>query len=395
MINYSGFASLDETKRQIEEETATPPKKTSRKEDPRFWRPRITETVPKYQAMVRILPRDPHGKLGYHVRQDMHYFIENGASLVTKCRKTLGKSEKCPLCDANWKMWNTKDPILQAKAKKRANQTTYIGNVLILNDLNQPELNGQVKLWEHRDWMHNFILGPITKGVSLRETPFGQEPVLDYFNPFDPINGRNLIVYVVNNPENNIPTYQNSMWDKQSPLAPFTNDQNTFDYVMSQINDLNEFINDVPSIDDLTNLLVEFQDKISGLVPSNGQMAIGNGFVPGYTVPSMNGMPNAMPNAMPSAMPSATMVIGGQTSSTGVMPNPFTLPNATQPSVATHNASVKVPVPGLNTNAFQIPPVTEGNSVAYFAPQTPVATETPATPTKLAEDVQTPDDLPF
>lgn len=365
--NYGSFASDEEILAAAQQQAAAEnggKKKPKRSEDSRFWKPNINNEKKLYQALVRVLPRDREGKLSFSVRQDMHYIKENGVFLTVKCRKTLGEKEFCPICDANWKMYKTNQKDLMDRAIGRKNQTTYIANFLILNDLNRPEFNESIKLWEHRKWMNDFIISPMTTGIEgilPPDAPFGAVAPMERFVPYSPKSGRNLRVKMEVNPKNDIPTYENSTWDRIS--SEVANNAETYEYLMSNIFDLNEFIDDVPSVDELTKKLTDFNDRLSqaGQDPGAQRGFVQGGFVQGGFIPQA--------------------------------PSGFAPPG--QP-VFPAQVSTPASIPGWNTSGFQNPPIVGGNSDAYFNGATP----TPGLDFKKAPApaIQSPapdDDLPF
>lgn len=381
--NFGSFASDEEilaAAQQAANETGGK-KKIKRSEDARFWKPNINNEKKLYQALVRVLPRDKQGKLPFSVRQDMHYIKENGVFLTAKCRKTLGDKEFCPICDANWKMYKTNQKDLMERAMSRKNQTTYIANFLIMNDLNRPEFNGQVKLWEHRKWMNDFIMAPMTtgiEGVLPEDAPFGAVAPVERFVPYNPNTGRNLRVKMEVNPKNDIPTYENSTWDKVS--SAFANNIETYEYIMAQVLDLNEFIEDVPTIDELTAKLTDFNDRLSqaGQDPGAQRGFVQGGFGVGAGMPAPTGF---APPGQP-IFPQAPVQ------------SPAVFPQAGAPS----QASIPASIPGWNVTGFQNPPpVVDGNSAAYFNGATPTQGMEfkKAPPAPPAPQAQPDDDLPF
>lgn len=238
-LNFE-FASEAELRDEAMASMPEPRKQSApkRSEDPRFWKPNINNAAKEYKALVRVLPRQRDGRGGYCVPQHVHYIKETIGGkdiyLTVKCRKTLGKDEFCPICDANKKMYNTKQEALMAKAKTRSAQVTHIGNFLILRDLVRPEFDGQIKLWEHRKFMNDMIIAPMTKGVELvKAQSFDAKPVLSTFYPYHPTLGHNLVVHMNVNPKNNIPSYENSYWESQA--SAFTENQDTLNLSLIHI----------------------------------------------------------------------------------------------------------------------------------------------------------------
>lgn len=358
------------------------PSAPKRSEDPRFWKPTVNNAAKEYKALLRVLPRQRDGRGGYCVPQHVHYIKENVGGkdiyLSVKCRKTLGKDEFCPICDANKKMYNTKQEALMEKAKGRSASVTYIGNFLILRDLVRPELDGNIKLWEHRKYMNDMIMAPMTKGVELvKAQSFDAKPVLQNFYPYHPTLGHNLVVHMNVNPKNNIPSYENSYWESQA--SAFTDNQDTLDYVFGNLFDLSEFMDDVPSVDEINKRFLDFNERVAAAGSDPG---IQSGFVPGY---APQGMPTAgfapqAPVIPQNAHPGLAAVAQSQMGASVSIPG--------------FNASAPVAVPGFNTAGFQKPAVVGGDSNAYFggAPTQGIQLNTAA---QTAMEESAGDDLPF
>lgn len=361
-LRQEALASMPESRK---------PSAPKRSEDTRFWKPSINNAAKEYRALVRVLPRQSDGRGGYSVQQHVHYIKENIGGkdiyLTVKCRKTLGGNEFCPICDANIKMYRTNQESLVAKAKSRSAQVTHIGNFLILRDLARPELDGKIKLWEHRKFMNDMITAPMTKGVELvKAQAFDAKPSLQYFTPYHPITGHNLVVHMNVNPKNGIPSYENSYWEAQP--APFTDNQDTLNYVFGNLFDLSEFLDDVPSQEEINKRYQDFNDRVAAAGSDPG---IQSGFVPGY---APQGMPTAgfgQPLIPQNAHPGLAAVAQSQM-----------------------GMGAPVAVPGFNTAGYQKPSVTAGDSNAYFGGATPSA-NIPFKTTAPVQDDSAGDDLPF
>lgn len=354
------FASDEEIRRQALEAAPKPRKAQApkRSEDPRFWKPSVENAAREYKALVRVLPRSADGRNGYCIRQDVHYIKETiggkDVYLTVKCRKTLGEGEFCPICDANRKMYKTGQKHMQDKAKSRSSNTTYIGNFLILRDIARPEFDGKVKLWEHRKYMNDMIMAPITTGVELvKAQSFDAKPELSNFTPYNPITGHNLVVHMNVNQKNNIPSYENSYWETNA--SQFTDNDETYQYVMSNLIDLSEFMEDVPSEEEIAKKFADFNERLAAAGSDPGMQS---GFVPGYA-------PAGMPTAGFAGGPAAQI--------------PMNTP---------------VSVPGFNTAGYQKPAVTEGNSDSYFNGATPSPSIQFKAGAPVSDD-SAGDDLPF
>lgn len=234
-----------------------------KEKDARFFNPNIKNADKEYQARIRQLPQGLDGlrnKLPVSVEQHTHFIKEpeHGLYLTVKCRKTLGPKEHCPICEANWAMYNTGQKDLKNKAMDRKNVVNHIGNFLIRDDITDPANNDIVKLWRHTNRMHKTLLEPT---LPDSEEKRGFKKAKERFVPYSPVNGRDFYVIVTENPENGFPSYDGSYWDEDglSNLAPTEDEMMAY---LEQCHDLREFIDDVKTADEINRLYMEFNQKL-------------------------------------------------------------------------------------------------------------------------------------
>ena len=261
-------------------EISKKPVGNTREKDERLWKPSLTKDRKEYQACVRPLPRGIVGlqnRLSPTVEQHTHFIKERVGTksdgtpiymnLTVKCRKTLGKGEKCPICEANWATYNhatqTANKALKDQAYSRRNIVSHIGNFYIREDLTQPQHTGIVKLWDHTDKMNNVILDPTRpEDANAEQGTKGFKKKKERFTPYSPVNGRDFFVIVQENPQTGITDYGGSYWDENglSDLAP-TEDE--IMAILEQCHDLSEFVNNVQSAEDLSRLYGDFLAKVA------------------------------------------------------------------------------------------------------------------------------------
>lgn len=253
--------------------------------DPRFWKPSIRDSKDardqrpdEYQALVRILPRGFDTSKPFAIQQMEHFFKEEGIWFSKKCRRTLGDKEICPVCEANWKVWNlskdTRDDNLKNKAKARFPKESYICNVYIIKDIVHPENDGKVMLWKLTKNMYDIITSAMKPPQQKKSDAFGEESKqsaqLGVFIPYDVINGKNLVVHLTRDPKTTIPSYNSSYWHKpEIGPVPLAKTEEEIDNILKDCNDLMEFISDVPTVDFLVKELVSFQTKITNQSSNN------------------------------------------------------------------------------------------------------------------------------
>jgi hypothetical protein len=121
-------------------------KSTKSYEDDRIWKIFLDKTKANGFAVVRPLPA-PKGEDVPWQRFFSHSFKGPGGYYIENCPTTLG--HKCPVCDANTKLWDTGIEANRKIAKDRKRKLTYISNILVVQDKKQPDAVGKVFLWQY------------------------------------------------------------------------------------------------------------------------------------------------------------------------------------------------------------------------------------------------------
>lgn len=263
--------------------TKTPP-------DPRFFKPSIKNEAKEYQAMVRPLPRGLNGlknQLHPSVKILTHRLKNEQAKVFVnvKCRKTLGDDQYCPICDAGWavfnegKAQNNKD--IQNKGKDILAKESHIMNILIRNDIQDPSLIGQVKLWEHTGKMNKILFEPTKeeKRDPSKPAPIKKKQI---FYPYSPKKGRDFLVMVTENPENKIASYDGSEWDEDG-FSDLAGTDAEIMAILDKCHDLSEFLT-APSVEEAAQAYADFNARVEAKL--NAKSA--NGGIPGesYKAPS-------------------------------------------------------------------------------------------------------------
>lgn len=261
-----------------------------KEKDTRFFSPNIKNSEKEYQARIRQMPQGLDGlknKLPVSVEQHTHFIKEpeHGLYLTVKCRKTLGPKEHCPICEANWAMYNTGQKELKNKAMDRKNQVNHIGNFLIREDITNPANTDLVKLWRHTNRMHKTLLEPTLSESSEGEKK-GFRKKKERFVPYSPVNGRDFYVIVTENPENGFPSYDGSYWDEEG-LSNLAVSEDEMMAYLEQCHDLREFIDDVKSAEEINRLYMEFNQKLEEKM---GARSAGNMGTQGVYMGGDNGM---------------------------------------------------------------------------------------------------------
>ena len=118
------------------------------KSDNRFWYPNVDKAGNGY-AVIRFLPAPPNEDVPF-VRVFEHGFKgPTGLWYIENSLTTIGQTD--PVGELNSKLWNSttddESPARkQARAQKR--KLTFIANIYIVTDQNNPENNGTVRLFK-------------------------------------------------------------------------------------------------------------------------------------------------------------------------------------------------------------------------------------------------------
>lgn len=156
-----------------------------------IYRPNLKNAKDKkkgYRAVLRFLPNfTAEGKLGeFQITKLVHYanFTEypdlNG---YYDSMRSFGKGEKCELYDTFWAMKNSKSVVLQEKAKQIAYTTKYYSYVQVIEDENQPEMEGKIMI---------FPFGKKIKDKIAQE--YSGEITGEKCNVYDIANGKDFVL---------------------------------------------------------------------------------------------------------------------------------------------------------------------------------------------------------
>ena len=139
----------------------------------------------KYTACIRFVPwyKDPANSI---VIKQQAYLKDplTGKGRYIDSKRTV--NEQCPIADAFWNLYNTKNAALMDFAKANISlNTTYTALVQIISDEQHPELNGKILPWRF--------------GKTIWDKLYNeQHPTMGIaYNPFDIINGRYFAINVI------------------------------------------------------------------------------------------------------------------------------------------------------------------------------------------------------
>lgn len=176
-----------------------------------------------YRSVVRFLPNlTKDGKVGQAALEKITHYVDikNAKELSGWFDSPKNFNEKCPLTDLYYTMTNSKNAILQEKAKCLKYSKKYYSYVLILEDEQQPETVGKIMIFQYGKTIKDKIgaerNGEIT-GVPC--------------NVFDLSQGKDFVVLVkeISTGDETYPDYKNSMFKPEvSSLSIYNEEKGTF-----------------------------------------------------------------------------------------------------------------------------------------------------------------------
>jgi len=167
-----------------------------------------------YRSVVRLLPNlSQEGKVGQSaIEKVTHYVdIKNAKELSGWFDSAKNFNEKCPLTDLYYTMTNSKNAILQEKAKHLKYSKKYYSYVLVIEDDQQPELVGKVMIFQYGKTIKDKILAE--KNGEISGVPC---------NVFDLTNGKDFVLLVkeIQTGDDTYPDYKNSMFKPETSSLP-------------------------------------------------------------------------------------------------------------------------------------------------------------------------------
>lgn len=245
--NLKRSSEFDKLKKQIES-TSQPAGEAGGKDDTRFWTPTV-DKAGNGMAIIRFLPApevDGDDALPW-VRVFKHGFQASGGWLIDDCLTTV--NGKCPVCEYNSTLWNSGVEANKEIARKQKRKLTYISNILVISDPNNPENEGQIKLFKYGKKIFD----------KLNEAMNPEFPDEAPLNPFDFWAGANFKLKM-----RNVEGYRN--YDKsefESPSELFSGDDDKLEALWKREFSLAEFVDPTKfkSYDQLKSRL----DKVLGV----------------------------------------------------------------------------------------------------------------------------------
>lgn len=112
--------------------------------DERFWYPYVDKSGNGF-AIIRFLDA-PKGEEDPYVKVFSHSFQGPNGWFIENCPTSIGQS--CVLCDYNRRLWNSGIESDKTIVRNQKRKLTYISNILVLKDPQNPENEGTVRLFK-------------------------------------------------------------------------------------------------------------------------------------------------------------------------------------------------------------------------------------------------------
>ena len=167
-----------------------------------------------YRSVVRFLPNlTKEGKVGQSaIEKIAHYVdIKNPKELSGFFDSAKNFNEKCALTDLYYQMTNSKNAILQERAKMLKYSKKYYSYVLILEDEQQPELVGRIMIFQYGKTIKDKILAEKNGEISGVGC-----------NIFDLSAGKDFVLLVkeIQTGDETYPDYKMSMFKPETTSLP-------------------------------------------------------------------------------------------------------------------------------------------------------------------------------
>jgi len=176
-----------------------------------------------YRAVVRFLPNlTKEGKVGQSaIEKISHYVnIKNQKELSGYFDSPKNFGEKCALSDVYYQLTNSKNAILQERAKMLNYSKKYYSYVLVLEDEQQPELVGKIMIFQYGKTIKDKISAEKNGEISGVGC-----------NVFDLSAGKDFVLLVkeIQTGDETYPDYKMSMFKPETTSLPiYFKDKNAF-----------------------------------------------------------------------------------------------------------------------------------------------------------------------
>jgi len=245
----SGKKSLDTLTAELSKISGN---QETKKNDDRFWYPNVDKAGNGY-AVIRFLPAPGDEDVPF-IRMFNHGFKgPTGSWLIENCPTTVG--HKCPVCEQNTELWNSGLESDKNIARDRKRKLTFMSNVYVITDQQNPENEGKVFLFKYGKKLFD----------KLNEAMNPQFADEDAMNPFDLWSGANFKLKI-----RNVESYRNYDKSEFAKSGPLSDDDSEMESIWKKAYSLQEFLapSNFKSYDEVKSKLV----KVLGLDGSTAGM---------------------------------------------------------------------------------------------------------------------------
>lgn len=219
------------------------------KKDSRIWKPK-RDSDGNFEGVIRFLDLSPedleiydniceqegesvaNSKVMPWVLIYGHSFKGPGGWYIENSRTTLSGDEPDPLSELNRAEWDDNDEAAKKRVSSRSRRKQYFSNVLIIKDPNNPELEGEVMIFQYGQKIFDKINGVL-------KPKFDSDPKFDPFNFYE---GANFIlkVYTETKGKSKFPNYDKSEFSVQTPL--FNGDDDKIEALWKKTHSLQDLV---------------------------------------------------------------------------------------------------------------------------------------------------------
>jgi len=198
----------NKVKENIQQESQA---KKSYKDD-RFWKHTVDENGASL-SIIRFLPDQDGTPFVKYYTHNFDYMIDGQKKYYIKnCINTFGYDKECPICKKNMEYYNSSFESDKALSRKRGRKLTFVANILVIKNPNDPESEGKVYLYKFGQKIYDKI-----KNLMFPSDQDLQDPDFVSFVPFDLYDGADFKLKVVKQGE--FPNYDQSSFSAQKPIG--------------------------------------------------------------------------------------------------------------------------------------------------------------------------------
>jgi hypothetical protein len=186
-------------------------------------------------ATIRFLPKHPDDELPFVTIYSHAFQGPTGRWYIENSRSTINETD--PISELNRSLWASGLESDKELARKQKRKTTYISNILVINDPGNPDNNGKIMRFKYGKKIFQMIM-------DKANPTFAEDQPVNVFDPFDGADFKLRMRQV-----EGYPNYDTSVFGDSKPIG---NDDYILD-VVNQMKPLNELIapNQFKSYDEL------------------------------------------------------------------------------------------------------------------------------------------------